>query len=100
MRPLIERVYPGGSTTDLDRIERILLRLHGSDPTSEHFRYPILKDSSETLTSLGRVHMRRFHLAMEDAAGLLDGAETGIRVMIDQRNECDAAMYGQLEGYH
>jgi hypothetical protein len=31
--------------------------------------------------------MRRFHEAMEGVAGLLDGSDTGIRVMIDQRNE-------------
>jgi hypothetical protein len=90
---LIEQAYPGDETAALDKIERILLQLHGFDPTSEHFRYPILKDGSETLTSLGRVHMRRFHEAMEDIAGLLDGAETGIRVMIDQRNEYEVEMY-------
>jgi hypothetical protein len=98
-RPLIDHAYPNSPTTDLDRIEHVLLQLHGFDPTSEHFRYPILKDGSETLTSLGRVHLRRFHLAMEDVAGLLDGAETGIRVTIDERNEYEAAVHGGSDEY-
>jgi hypothetical protein len=44
--------------------------------------------------------MRRFHLAMEGVASLLDGAETGIRMMINQRNEWEAAMYGSSDGHH
>jgi len=91
-RPLLEDAFPGDSHEDLENAERVLLQLHGFDPTSEHFRYPIRKDGSETLPTLGRVHIRRFHEAMEAVAGLLDGSDTGIRVMTDQRNEYEETM--------
>ena len=91
-RALLKQAFPSESRDDLDNAERVLMQLNGFDPTSEHFRYPILRDGSETLTSLGRVHMRRFHEAMDGIANMLDGAESGIRVMIDQRAEYEEAM--------
>ncbi len=91
-RPLLKDAFPSESHEDLDNAERVLLQLQGFDPTSEHFRYPIRNDGSETLATLGRVHIRRFHEAMEAVAGLLDGSDTGIRVMIDQKNEYEEAM--------
>ncbi|MER7893470.1 hypothetical protein ABTX15_26995 [Micromonospora sp. NPDC094482] len=91
-RPLLQDAFPSDSQEDLDNAERVLLQLNRFDPTSEHFRYPIQRDGSETLSTLGRVHIRRFHEVMEAVAGLLDGSDTGIRVMIDQRNEYEEAM--------
>jgi hypothetical protein len=60
------------------------MQLDSFDPTSEHFRYPIRKDGSETLTTLSRLYMPRFHEAMEGVAALLDAADTGLRVMTEQ----------------
>ncbi|MFF5181429.1 hypothetical protein ACFY2Q_25655 [Micromonospora sp. NPDC000316] len=91
-RPLLRDAFPGDSQKDLDNAERVLLQLNSFDPTSEHFRYPIQRDGSETLSALGRVHIRRFHDAMEAVACLLDGSDTGIRAMTDQRNEYEEAM--------
>jgi len=99
-RPLIEQVFPGEPTNDLDNTGRIILQLHGFDPTSEHFRYPILKDGSETLVSLGQIHIQNFHEVMDGIVGILDGTETGIRVMTDQRNEYESDMldlYGRAD---
>lgn len=90
-RPLLEQASPDDND-DLDNTERILLQLHNFDPTSEHFRYPIKKDGTETLTELGRVHMRHFHEAMDGVAHLLDAADTGIREMINSQVEYEEAM--------
>jgi hypothetical protein len=90
-RPLLDQVSPGDRDT-LDNTERVLLQLHGFDPTSEHFRYPVRKDGTETLTTLGRVHVRRFHEAMDGVAHFLDAADTGIRAMTDARAEYEEAM--------
>jgi hypothetical protein len=102
VRPLLEEAFPGEPTDDLDNAERVLMQLQGFDPTSEHFRYPILKDGPNTPAALGRVHIGRFHSAMETVAHVLDASETGVRVMIDSRNEYEAAMrdlYGIPEEY-
>lgn len=92
-RPLLEQAFPEDSNEDLDNTERIAMQLHGFDPTSEHFRYPMRRDGTETLTTLGRIHMRHFHEAMDGVAHMLDAADTGIRHMIDTRDECEEAMH-------
>lgn len=91
VRPLLDSAYPG-ENSDIDHVDRILKQLQMFDPSSEHFRYPVLKDGSYTLETLGRVHMRSFHQTMEGVARLLDSADTGLRVRIDQRDEYERAM--------
>jgi hypothetical protein len=68
------------------------MQLHELDPTSEHFRYPIQKDGSDTLAKLNRVHIRRFHEAMESVTNFLDAADTGLHVLLDERTEYEAEM--------
>lgn len=89
-RQCLERAWPGEEGNDLDHAERIIMQLDRFDPTSEHFRYPTLKDGTETLDSLGRVYMPSFHEAMTGVAALLDAADTGLRVMADQDAEIAA----------
>ncbi|MGH3832346.1 MAG: hypothetical protein ACRDRS_18205 [Pseudonocardiaceae bacterium] len=92
-RLLLAQVFPDDDEEkNLDNAERVLIQLHGFDPTSEHFRYPVRKDGTETLATLGRIHMRRFHEAIDGVAHVLDAADTGIRYMIDTRAECEEAM--------
>jgi hypothetical protein len=71
---------------------RVLAQLHEMDPTSEHFRYPVRSDGSETPTTVDRIHMRRFHEAMKGVAHFLDGSDTGLREMIQTRAEYEEAM--------
>ena len=95
-RPLCERAFPQDDEKDQDDMrhaERLLLQLHELDPTSEHFRYPIQKDGSDTLAKLNRVHIRRFNEAMVGVAHFLDAADTGLHVMLDARNEYEEEMY-------
>ncbi|GAA4980286.1 hypothetical protein [Streptomyces hyderabadensis] len=86
-RPLLERAFPSDDQSSLDNAERVLLQLHAMDPTSEHFRYPVRNDGSSTLDGIARIHVRNFHNVMLGVANLLDGADTGLRVMIDTKNE-------------
>lgn len=87
VRPLIERAFKNGSAADLDNAERIILQLKAFDPTSEHFRYPISSDGTDTLRAFARVHLGRFHDAMEGVANLLDGVDAGVREMLSARLE-------------
>jgi hypothetical protein len=84
VRSLGIRLFPLLVPPDLDNAERVLLQLDGFDPNSEHFRYPVLNDGSETLTTLGRVYLPSFHQAMAGLAALLDAADSGVRAMIDE----------------
>lgn len=100
VRGCLERAWPDDDRRDLDEAGRIVLQLDGFDPTSEHFRYPILKNGSETMTSLGRIYMPSFHEAMSGVAAMLDAADTGLRVMTEQRDEIEAEYanyYGPFE---
>lgn len=92
-RPLLSEAFPDDDEKkDLDNAERVLMQLHSFDPTSEHFRYPARKDGTETLATLDRIHIRRFHETMDGVAHILDGADTAIRLMIDNRAEYEEAM--------
>ncbi|MFE9651383.1 hypothetical protein ACFYO0_46405 [Streptomyces sp. NPDC006365] len=86
-RPLLERSFPGDDDSTLDDVDRVLSQLHSLDPTSEQFRYPVRNDGSATLDGIARIHVRNFHNVMLGIANLLDGADTGIREMIDTKNE-------------
>jgi hypothetical protein len=57
-RDLFEKVFPNEDPADIQNVERILTQLQGFDPTSEHFRYPITKDGSETLHTASHPHQR------------------------------------------
>lgn len=92
-RKLLTEVYPDDDVAAVDDVERVLMQLQSFDPTSEHFRYPVARDGSPTLTALPRVHMRLFHETMEGVANYLDGTDTGLREKIDAENEARAAMY-------
>ncbi|MFF0769880.1 hypothetical protein ACFYUK_13395 [Nonomuraea wenchangensis] len=74
----------------VQHVEAVLHQLNVLDPTSEHFRYPVKKDGTDTLTALPRVHLRRFQNAMERIANLLEALDTKLRVDIERRAEMDA----------
>ena len=90
VRQCLERAWPDDDHHELDEAGRIILQLDGFDPTSEHFRYPILKDGAETMPTLGRIYLPSFHEAMSGVAAMLDAADTGLRVMTEQKNEIEA----------
>lgn len=93
-RSLLAEVYPDDDPARVEDVERVLMQLQSFDPTSEHFRYPVVaKDGSPTLDALPRVHMRLFHETMEGIANYLDATDAGLREMIDTENEARAAMY-------
>lgn len=76
----------------VQNVEVVLQQLHGFDPTSEHARYPVKKDGSDTLTVLPRVHLRRFQEAMERVAHFLDACDTKLREDIKDRAEMEAEL--------
>jgi len=86
VRPLLERACPDDDA-EIVHVTRILTQLDEFDPSSEHFRYPMLNDGSDTLGTLGRIHLRGFHETMEGVANYLDAVDTGLRVMIDNRDD-------------
>ncbi|MFJ8473860.1 hypothetical protein [Kitasatospora sp. NPDC094011] len=92
-RPLLERSFPGDDNADLDNAERALLQLHGMDPSSEHFRYPVRNSGDPTLDGIARLHVRNFHNVMMGVANMLDGADTGIREMTDNKHEMAEYMH-------
>ncbi len=91
-RPLLERAFPDDDAAAVLNAERVLLQLNELDPSSEHFRYPLLNDGSETLPRVQRLHIRRFHEAMDGVAHLLDAVDTALHVMIEEQAEYAAAM--------
>lgn len=95
-RPLLDRAFPGEEDEEgTHHADRLLRQLQEIDPNSEHFRYPVLNDGTDTLPELSHVHMRRFNEAMVTLAHYLDAADTGLREMIDQRAEYEAEQYDQ-----
>jgi hypothetical protein len=92
VRPMLERAFPGDAAAAQANAGRILLQLDGLDPTSEHFRYPIRKDGSQTLPTVNEVHMHRFHEAMEGVAHFLDASDTALRAEIDDRAKYEEEM--------
>ncbi|MEC3980411.1 hypothetical protein [Amycolatopsis sp. H20-H5] len=91
-RKLLDEVYRDDDRARLDDVERILTQLQDFDPTSEHFRYPVARDGSPTLEALPRVHLRKFHEAMEGVAHYLDATDTGLREKFDAESEAREAM--------
>ncbi|WP_433419774.1 hypothetical protein ACQP1V_06320 [Microtetraspora malaysiensis] len=91
-RALLEEAGCADDSDELDHVQRVLRQLHALDPTAQHFRYPVTVNGAPTLAGVRRIHMRRFHEAMEGVACFLDAAETGISSMLDLRSEHEAEM--------
>lgn len=94
-RGLLEQADYVGDQGDVANVERVLLQLHELDPTSQHFRYPVVTDGSPSLDGVRRLHIRRFHQAMLGVAHFLDACDTGLRDMIDVRSQFEAEMYAE-----
>ncbi|MEU9833697.1 hypothetical protein AB0D67_19430 [Streptosporangium sp. NPDC048047] len=94
---LLRQELPEEDLEAVNNTEKILLQLHGLDPTSEHSRYPVRNDGSHTLEFLPRVHMRRFHEAMERVAHFLDACDSKLREDINTRDEIRAD-YSRMHG--
>ncbi|GAA4579514.1 hypothetical protein GCM10023194_05330 [Planotetraspora phitsanulokensis] len=92
-RPLLAQ-WGSASADDLNNVEKFLKQLHKIDPSAEHFRYPELKSGTPTLPDLGRLHIRRFHEAMERMASFLDAADGYLAEMRDQNAEMARDMGG------
>jgi hypothetical protein len=54
---------------------------------------PLLNSGTETMQTLGRIYLPSFHKAMSGVAAMLDAADTGVRVMADEKAEITAAYY-------
>lgn len=95
VRKRLERAWPepDDDNRSLDEAGRIILQLDSFDPTSEHFRYPLLNSGTETMQTLGRIYLPSFHEAMSGVAAMLDAVDTGLRVMADEKAEIAAAYY-------
>lgn len=103
VRKLLERHAPDESRTDIDNVERVLLQLHRLDPSAEEFRYWSKSDGSPTLTGLDRIHLRRFHEAMERVAHYLDAVDTALRAELDHKAEYLSWLYeeyGEEQGWY
>jgi len=101
VRERLERVWanPHDDNRYLDNAGHIILQLDSFDPTSEHFRSPTLNNGTETMPTLGRSYLPSFHEAMSGVAAMLDGGDTGLRVMIDEKAKIEAA-YAYHDDYN
>jgi hypothetical protein len=77
-RKILEEVYKGDPTDELDEIEKVFDQFCGSDPIGIAFRYPIDKDGNKTLPGLTHINIGEFSEIIMKAANLLDGASMGV----------------------
>lgn len=90
------RAADGEDALALADVDRVLRQLDELDPSSEHFRYPVLGSGDPTLPGIERLHLRRFHEAMAGVAALLDAMDTTLRLDLDARIEMMAAFAAKL----
>ena len=86
-RTILERVWPEGDKTDLDKIESGINEFYGVDPTSYSFRYPVRKDGQETIPDLTYINLVHLSDKMNEIGELLDGASCGISEYLSQKGE-------------
>ncbi|MEU6554632.1 hypothetical protein ABZ915_30810 [Streptomyces sp. NPDC046915] len=98
-RPLAERAHPNEPSTDLDNVEATLRQLHGLDPTSEGFRYPIRANGSPTLEGIDRIHLGTFHDAMVRTANWLDSGVDLVDEELQMKAEYDREMSAEQDWY-
>jgi len=77
-RRILEQVYEGDPTEELDEIEHYINQFCGKDPFGSAFRYPTDRKGKKSLPGLMHINIRKFSEVFNKAAVLLDGASMGI----------------------
>jgi hypothetical protein len=76
-----------GEKDELDNVSATLAELHAMDPVGVAFRYPRALDGSVTLPTVDRLSFERINTALVATANLLEAAEMGISVQLEQKED-------------
>lgn len=82
---------------------RLLKQFHNLDPTSQEFRYEVLKDGSPTLKDVTNLDYLSFHSGLDAVANFLEAVDSSVDQKLDfkrdMRAEYDAVMQEMYEQY-
>ena len=84
-RPILEKVWPDGATTDLDAVGACITEFYTFDQQSMSFRYPVTKDGTPSLPDLRHVNLRNLRDVVNRLSGLLEGSSNGISAYLDDK---------------
>ncbi|MFA5293863.1 MAG: hypothetical protein WC496_12645 [Phycisphaerae bacterium] len=82
-RIILEKVYKGDPTDELDEIEKVFDQFCSREPTGVDSRYPTYKDGNKTLPGLTHINIGEFSEIIMKVANFLDGANMGIVEKLD-----------------
>jgi len=89
-RPLLKRSFRDPPES-YGRIDEVISRLHSLDPSGEAFRYPFgTKQSGRAPTlpaQIRNIPLSQLSTDVDEVLALLDGADSGLRVFLDQAAE-------------
>lgn len=85
-RKILEKIYEEEEDLEsLSEIEEGIYQLSEIDPSSEAFRYPADKKGQKTLQGITHINLKNIYEVMTRICGLLEGADTGISVYLDDK---------------
>jgi hypothetical protein len=97
-RSMLVKIEPKVSQHDLEAIDEAITQFCTIDPTSQAFRYPVLKGGDKSIPSDVRyINLRQLSDVMEKIANFLDSAATEISVYLDYKHEMDREFQDNFE---
>jgi hypothetical protein len=83
----------------LQDVESVILQLHGIDPRSEAFRYPIAKDGSEWLPDVKAVDLRNLSEVMERIASFFSACRAAVEERVGVKMEITRYYAQEMDEY-
>ena len=84
LRPMLEKLWPGGPQEELDAVESVLQEFHRLDPAGMAFRYDSDQKGQKYVGSLPDiVDLESLWLAVRDVAALFQGCSAAIQDMLE-----------------
>ncbi len=78
LRPLLEKIFSGHGTGELEIVERVLTEFDSRDPSSMAFRYPEDRRGNPSQASPSRVGLRTFQTTFQRVASFLESCDNAI----------------------
>ena len=89
-RPMLSRVEPAVSESELEAVDEAIAEFTAVDPTSQAFRYPTDREGKRSLAAdLRYINLRNLAEVMERIANFFDSAAMMISVYLEQKRDVE-----------
>lgn len=97
LHKLMRQADEDGSDPAIKAVGRLLRQFHDLDPSSQEFRYNLLKDGSPTLKDVTKLDYVSFHSGLDAVANFLEAVDASVDQQLDLKRETRAEYEAEMQ---